>query len=160
MSNNLKQKYNLQKAERAYKLYCENRPFVKVYSVVQKGDKFLVLENFGQKYKYSLAGGGVEDGEDIETATKREVLEELNVKVKFVRELDVIHYDHTWTYNGKSFDMNYEAHIVLSEVVAVDNSKKRFGLPGEFDKEMKVLEISKQEMLNNVAEFVTCKVKF
>ncbi len=161
MKNELKKKYYEQKAEYAWKLFCENKPFLKVYSIVQKDDKFLVLENSNKKnFKYSLAGGGVEEGEDIETATKREILEELNVRVKFIKELDVIHYVHTWHYKGKSFDVNYEAHIVLSEVISTDLSKKIFGLPGEFDKEIKVLEISKEEMLKNVAEFVTFKVKF
>lgn len=153
--------YNIPKEKHAYELYLANKPFVKVYSVVQKGDKFLVLKNDPEKarYKYSLAGGGVEANEDIPTATLREISEELNVNVKFVRELDVVHYFKTWHYQGKSFDVEYEAHIVLSQYLS-DTNKHKVGLKGEFEYDVSVAEISKQEMLDTVAEFTKFGVKF
>lgn len=161
MKKNEHDKYYEAKAKIAYELYCENKPFVKVYSIVQNGDKFFVLKNSKEtaKYKYDLAGGGVDPGEDIETATKREVLEELNIVVKFVRDVDVLHYVRTWRYQGKEFDVNYEAHVVLSEYVS-QNPNKKIGLKGEFDNNISVAEISKKEMLENVAEFVSFNVKF
>ena len=152
--------YYEQKAKLAYGLYQKGLPFQKVYAVVQKGDRFLVLKIAGKKFEYALSGGGIDEGEDVETAIKRELLEEMNAKVEFVKELGVIHYVRTWTYQGKEFDVNYEAHIVLTKFLAFAERKK-MGLEGEFDgKDVEIVEVSKKEMLENVAEFVSFGVKF
>ncbi|MDD3225618.1 MAG: NAD(+) diphosphatase [Clostridium sp.] len=51
-----------------------------------KGDKILLAHNSGFKNnKYSLIAGFVEAGETLENAVKREVREEINIKVKNVR---------------------------------------------------------------------------
>ena len=151
--------YYEQKAKLAYELYQKGLPFQKVYAVVQKGNKFLVLTVPDKRYKYSLSGGGIDEGEDVVTAIKRELLEEMNVHVEFVRELDTIHYVHTWRYQGKEFDVGYEAHIVLVKFLSYDE-KRKMGLDGEFDgKNVEIAEISKDEMLKNVAEFVDFGVK-
>ena len=151
--------YYEQKAKLAYDLYQKGLPFEKTYAVVQKGDKFLVLKIADKKFKYSLSGGGIDAGEDVETAIKRELLEEMNIFVQFEKELGVIHYVHTWRFEGKEFDVNYEAHIVLVKFLSYA-PKKNLGLEGEFDgKNVEIVEISKEEMLKNVAEFVDFGVK-
>ena len=151
--------YYEQKAKLAYELYQKGLPFQKVYAAVQKGDKFFVLKIQDKKFKYSLSGGGIDEGEDVETAIKRELMEEMNAHVEFVKELDVIHYVHTWRYEGKEFDVDYDAHIVLVKFLSFAK-KRKLGLDGEFDnKNVEIVEISKEEMLKNVAEFVDFGVK-
>lgn len=155
-----KEFYYNQKAKYAWQLYNENKPFVKVYSVIEHGSKFVVLKDAKKdaKYKYQLAGGGVEEGESIAEATIREVKEETGLDVTFERELDVLHFYKTWRYEGKAFDVLYEAHVVLSKVDTVKHGGK-MGLAGEFD-DVKLAEVEKQEMLQNVGEFVRFHAKF
>lgn len=152
--------YNKQKAKLAYELYLKGLPFKKVYAVVQKGDKFVVLKHETGKYKYSLSGGGVDAGEDNITAIKREIIEELNINIKIVKSLGIAKYVRTWHYNGQDFDVDYEAEIFHTEFVSYGKNKD-FGLEGEFDaKKISIDEISKDEMLANVAEFVSLGIKF
>lgn len=151
--------YYQQKAKYAYELFLKGKPFKKVYAVVRKGDKFVVLEHQKGKYKYSLSGGGVDKGEDNVTAIKREILEELNINIKIVKSLGTINYVATWKYEGKEFDVDYEAEIFLTEFVSY-GVNKNFGIEGEFDtKEINISEISRNEMINNVAEFVAYGIK-
>ncbi|MDE6583204.1 MAG: NUDIX domain-containing protein [Clostridia bacterium] len=152
--------YYEQKAKIAYELYLKGLPFKKVYATVQKGDKFVVLKHEEGKYKYSLSGGGVDPGEDNVTAIKREILEELNINIKVVKSLGIAKYVRTWHYNGKHFDVDYEAEIFHTKFASYGENKN-FGLEGEFTtKKISIDEISKEEMLANVAEFVTFGIKF
>lgn len=148
--------YYNNKAKRMYELYLNNLPCKKVYAAVKKGDKFVVLkDDKNPKWKYQIAGGGVEDGEDNITAIKREIKEELNLNVKVIKSLGVINYVTPWTYENKTFDVKYEAEIFLTEFLSYANNTG-FGVEGEFDGSVGVsgvVEVSKQEMLENVAEF-------
>ena len=105
--------YYKQKALRAKELYDKGLPFVKVYAPVRDGDKFIVLEKTTENgVEYQISGGGVDDGETLEDAIKRELMEELNVEVDVVKELGV--YDKlykTWHLEDESFDIRYEIHV-------------------------------------------------
>lgn len=152
--------YYEQKAKFAYEKFQRGEPFEKVYAVVQKGDKFVVLKNSKGRYEYSLSGGGVEDGESNVEAVKREVLEELNIKVEVKKSLGFCRYVRTWRYQGKEFDMDYVAEIFLTDFLAYGENKM-FGVEGEFDeKEMSIAEISREEMIENVFEFKNGGIKF
>ncbi len=151
--------YKEQKAKFAYELHLKGLPFKKVYGAVKKGDKFVVLKRENGKYKYEIAGGSVELNEANETAIKREILEELNFNVKIVRSLGVIKYLRTWKFQDHEFDIEHQAEIFLTEFVSY-GKEKGFGLDGEFnEKEFSIAEISKEEMLANVAEFVSFGIK-
>lgn len=155
------QNYNLKKAKYVYGLYQAGLPFKKVYAVVQKDKKFAVLELApGKKYKYTLSGGGVDDGEDNITAIKREVLEELNMNIEIIKSLGVFNYFRTWLYEGKSFDVKYIAEVFLTKFVSYADNKD-FGLSGEFFNKVKGVKlVSKKEMLENVARFEHFKISF
>lgn len=145
--------YYLKKAKYAYELYCLKKPFRKVYAVIKKDDRFVVLQNIKGRYKFSLAGGGIDEGEDEVTAIKRELIEELNMHVNIIKSLGKTTYFKTWNYNGKDFDVEYQAEIFLTEFIKYDDNKN-FGLEGEFDDNFTISEISKQKMLSSVFEFV------
>jgi len=154
--------YQEQKAKRAYELYLQGLPFKKVYAAVEKDGKYLVLKNApDRKFKYQISGGGVDDGEDNETAIKRELREELNVNVEIVKSLGVLQYVRTWKYQDKVFDIDYESEIFLTKFLSYSHEHK-FGLDGEFIPSIGVVgvaEISKEEMLKGVYEFADGGIK-
>ncbi len=147
--------YYVQKARRAKELYDKGLPFVKVYATVRDGDDFLVLEKETENgHEYQLSGGGVDDGETLEEAVKRELKEELCVEVEIIKEIGV--YDkfyRTWQYNDEKFDIQYEIHVFDTKLKKKLHGK--LGLPGEFDKEIKIAKIDKETLLSQVTEF--CK---
>ena len=150
--------YYTNKAKLAYELHSKGLPFRKTYAVVEKDGKFLVLTATKGKHKYMLAGGTIDNGEDVNTAVIREVMEELNVNVEVVKHLGTIKYQSNWNYEGNSFVMENVAEIMYTKFVGFSNNDK-LGLDGEFDSDTQVALVSKEEMLNNVAEFVTFGVK-
>ena len=145
--------YYLAKAKRAKELYDKGLPFVKVYAPVRDGNKFIVLEKQTEKGKrYDIAGGGVDEGETLEEAIKRELKEELNAEVEIIKELGV--YDkfyHPWTLDGETFNVQYEIHVFDTKLKS--KFKGDFGLKGEFDKNIKIAKIDKETLINNVSEF-------
>lgn len=149
----MKEDYYREKALRAKELYDKGLPFVKVYAPVRVGEKFLVLEKENENGPiYYIAGGGVDDGETLEQALKRELMEELNVEVDIIKEIGV--YDKlykTWELDGERFDIQYEMHIFDTKLKKKLDGK--FGLDGEFDKGFKIKEIDKSTLISNVAEF-------
>lgn len=65
-----------------------------VYGVIVRGDKVIVV-NTRSTGKYSLPGGGVEMGEDIEEGLKREVLEEIGIDIEIG---ELIHFNENYFY--------------------------------------------------------------
>lgn len=145
--------YYQKKSKLAKELHDKGLPWVKVYAVVRYGDKFVVLskEKDG-KIEYMLAGGGLDQGEDIIKAIKREVKEELNMRVKVLKEIGV--YDKLfvkWKYNDEEFELQYKIHVMDTEVIKVRKGKP--GLKGEFDDNVNIALIDKETLLNEVVEF-------
>lgn len=147
------------KALRAKELFDKGLPFVKVYSPVRDGDKFIVLKKeTDDGVKYNLSGGGVDDGETLEEAIKRELMEELNVEVEVIKELGV--YDKlykTWHLDGESFDIQYEIHVFDTKLKKKLGGK--FGLEGEFDKSVKIVAIDKETLISKIKEFKDYGIK-
>ncbi|MDP3645758.1 MAG: NUDIX domain-containing protein [bacterium] len=59
-------------------------------AVVFDADGNVALLHATKKHYHKLAGGGVESGEDIAAALKRELLEEIGCSVENVRDLGII----------------------------------------------------------------------
>lgn len=151
--------YYSEKCKHAYNCYKEGLPRKKVYAVVEKYDKFVVLKNdVRSNYKYSIPGGGIEKNEDFQTAIKRECLEELNMNVEFIKTLGVIYDKSKWEYKGKDFLVDDEMTIVYVKFDSYGNNNS-LGIDGEFNSQDIVREISKEEMIKNVAEFVKYGIK-
>lgn len=56
-------------------------------AVVVDGNNNVALLHVTSRSYYKLPGGGLDDGEDIETALQRECLEEIGTKVQIIKEL-------------------------------------------------------------------------
>ena len=152
--------YNEQKAKKMYELYVQGKACRKVYAAVEKDGKFIVLKNpADRKYKYSIAGGTVENNEDNIVAIKREILEELNINAEVVKSLGFLNWKQTWVFEGKEFQMPYQVEIFLTKFISYSNNNT-LGLEGEFSKEVTVEEVSKEEMVQNVYEFIVGNFKF
>lgn len=151
--------YYRTKALYAKKLYDSGLPFVKVYAPVRNGDKFIVLQKTTENgVEYQISGGGVDEGETLEEAIKRELMEELNVEVEVVKELGVYNKLYkTWRLDDESFDIQYEIHVFDTKLKRKLDGK--FGLDGEFGNNFKIVEIDKQTLLSNVKEFRDFKIK-
>lgn len=151
--------YYTQKAKRMYQLFLKGVPCKKVYGAVCKGGRYVVIKNANDaKWRYQIAGGGVEEGETNEVAILREVAEELNINAKIVKSLGVLTYKTTWRYENKEFVVDNEAEIFLLEFVSCSHNA-HFGLEGEFARNVEVALISKHEMIKNVYEFAKGGIK-
>lgn len=60
-----------------------------VRAILRKGDRIAIL-HVTKRHHHKLPGGGVEEGEDIPTALKREILEETGCACDVVGELGMI----------------------------------------------------------------------
>ena len=150
--------YYQNKALLAKKLHDKGLPWVKVYAVVRLEDKFVVLTKIKDgKTEYMLAGGGVDEGESLISAIKREIKEELNMKVEVLGEIGV--YDKLfvpWKYENEEFEVQYEIHVIDTKVLKQRNGK--LGLKGEFDKGVNIALIDEETLLKEVTEFSIFKM--
>lgn len=65
--------------------------YPKKSAIIKNGDKFLLFHRIKPGHDYFIfPGGGVEEGETIEEALKREVKEELNISVGNFKKLFVV----------------------------------------------------------------------
>ncbi|MBQ5995472.1 MAG: NUDIX domain-containing protein [Clostridia bacterium] len=66
-----------------------SKPRYTARAIVKNGDLYAVIHS-EKFHKYSLPGGGVDDGEDIITALKREILEETGCTCGKISELGIV----------------------------------------------------------------------
>jgi 8-oxo-dGTP diphosphatase len=73
-------------------------------AVVFDADGNVALLHATKKHFHKLPGGGIEQGEDIETALRRELIEEIGCSVKNLRELgSVEEYRNKWELHQISY---------------------------------------------------------
>ncbi len=92
------------------KLDCDYRRTC--YGIVMYDNKFLVTYN-EKTTEYSLVGGGVENGEDLEDCIKREFVEEAGFYITRMQEY--INIDCFWTRRNGT-PMETDANFLLVEV--------------------------------------------
>jgi NAD+ diphosphatase len=94
---------------------------------VTRGDEILLAHNKGFKNNmYSLIAGFVEAGEDLESAVKREVFEEIGIKIKNIRYFE----SAPWSFPNSlmaGFFAEYESGVIKvdgNEIMDADWFKK------------------------------------
>jgi 8-oxo-dGTP pyrophosphatase MutT (NUDIX family) len=76
------------------------------------GDVLMLHRNTAHRTQWEIPGGGVDAGEDADVAATREVLEELGVTVRIVRELG----HREFSEDGNDFDYTwFQAEIINGE---------------------------------------------
>jgi 8-oxo-dGTP diphosphatase len=97
-------------------------------AIVFDADNLVALLHSKKYNYYKLPGGGVEKGEDYETALKRECLEEIGCNVQILNELGMI-IEYRKKYSLKQTSYCYTAKVIgekgLSELTE-DEIKEEF----------------------------------
>ncbi|MDR1753683.1 MAG: NAD(+) diphosphatase [Eubacterium sp.] len=102
---------------------CQNSVYPRISPVVivavSDGDKLLLTKYSGGKYKnYALIAGFVEIGESAEQAVKREVMEEVGVRVKNIR----YYKSQPWGFS-ESLLLGYFAELDGDPEITIDNNE-------------------------------------
>lgn len=85
---------------------------VTVKAIIVKDDKVLLIKESPKlSGKWELPGGGLDFGEDIHDGLKREIEEEMGLKVKSIEKRPI--YAWTWRYeNHRNLDWFYSLVLV------------------------------------------------
>lgn len=75
---------------------------------------------------YGFFGGGLEEGESVEEALKREVKEELTLDLKKIKSLK---FFKTYNYEIKEKNLIVELNVFLCDIKDVENMKVKEGKP-------------------------------
>ena len=75
---------------------------------------------------YGFFGGGLEEGENVEQALKREVMEELTLDIKDIKSLV---FFKTYKYEHKEKNMFIELNVFLCKMEDVKNMNVKEGKP-------------------------------
>lgn len=73
-------------------------------AVVFDADNNVALLHATKKHFHKLPGGGIEQGEDVEAALRREISEEIGCMIKNLRELGMVEeYRNQWALHQTSY---------------------------------------------------------
>ena len=97
---------------------------VSVRGVMMEGDKFL-LGRHGEDGTWETFGGGLDFGEELRDALKREILEETGCEVSYISEKPILALPHI-VHNKRDLDWFYNFPIYYE--VKFDASKVDFSL--------------------------------
>ena len=109
--------YFEEKSRFAYNLYKQGKFFRKARAIIKDGDYFLVL-HVPEKDIYGISGGGINDGETATNGCKREVLEEMGIKVTEYDEnycLSII-TEAAWNITEQSSTLNVLNFIICANL--------------------------------------------
>jgi len=86
---------------------------------VRDGKVLLIRESSSISGKWELPGGGLDFGEDIKQALKREVFEEMNIKVTHVSDQPIYIWTHRYENNRRNIGWYYS--LVLAYQIEIDS---------------------------------------
>lgn len=130
--------YRMAKAEYAYSLFKNDRCFEKVRAIIIKDGKLLLVHKI-KSNKYTLPGGGVDNGENIEIAVQRECYEEANAKVRYKKVVGILNYDVDMKFDAENFVSKRIEYYCLCDFLGFVKKKKHYGLNGEFFEKVEVV---------------------
>ena len=112
--------------------------------IIIREDGKIAIFNKSNKNEYKLPGGGVDNGEDIKEAFKREALEETGCEIEIIDELGTIE-EH------KSLDNFKQISYLFVGKVLKDNNKLEL-TQKEKDEGAKLLWVDKEEGLKLITD--------
>lgn len=96
---------------------------VGIYGICKKREKILVIKKRRGPYKglYDLPGGGIEFGENLEEALKREFMEEVNANIQNKGIIGNFDYSSLWDDDGvltktHHIGLYYEVSLLSSSI--------------------------------------------
>lgn len=125
------EEYKLQKIKYSYNLEKEGRLFEKARAVVVNDGKVLILFN-PKTNAYTVPGGGVDEGETVEQAVKREALEESGYEVEPVKKIWSNFYEVPMEFEGKKFISHRVEYFYLC-TLKNQNHENVNGIEGEYE---------------------------
>ena len=136
------QEYQNQKAKLSYELMKNNKLFRKARAIILKENKLLAIKvvyKDGTRDHYLFPGGGVDDGETIKEAAKREAYEEYGVRVTPIKQLGKQYYSVQMKYNSEIFYSKRVEYHYICKLDEIDYNSD-FGISGEFEREDRIYE--------------------
>lgn len=123
-----------------------NNPSVRygARGIIIREDGKIAIFNKSNKNEYKLPGGGVDKGEDIKEAFKREALEETGCEIEIIKELGTIE-EH------KSLDNFKQISYLFVGKVLKDNNQLEL-TQKEKDEGAKLLWVDKEEGLKLITD--------
>ena len=112
--------------------------------IVIRDDDKIAIFNKSNKNEYKLPGGGVDEGENIEEAFKREVMEETGCEIEIIGRLGTIE-EHKSLDNFKQI-----SHVFVGKVV--NDTNKLELTQKEKDEGAKLLWVTKEEGLRLITD--------
>lgn len=112
--------------------------------IIIREDGKIAIFNKSNKNEYKLPGGGVDNGEDIKEAFKREALEETGCEIEIIKELGTIE-EH------KSLDNFKQISYLFVGKVLKDNNQLEL-TQKEKDEGAKLLWVDKEEGLKLIID--------
>jgi len=123
------QAYINEKTMYAYEKYLKGEFFEKVRAVILKDDKVAFIKDLSNG-NITVPGGGVDDGETLEVAVKREAMEETNMVINPIMILGKEFYNVDMQIGDVDFVSKRVAYAYLCEFV--EQNKGSNGLEGEY----------------------------
>ena len=114
----------------SYEKYLRGETFKKARAIILNNDKVVLIRDKG-KDVITLPGGGVEEGENVLDAAKREAFEETGMVVEPIMVVDKTSYSVPMSIGDIDFESVREAYFVLC---TLKEKTEGNGLSGEYEK--------------------------
>ena len=151
------QAYINEKTMYAYQKYLKGECFEKARAIILKDGQVAYIKDFSNG-KITVPGGGVDDGETLEDAVKREALEETGIIVNPLMLVGKESYDVDMQIGDVDFKSDRVAYAYLCEYV--DKKEDLHGLDGEYAGKTEIYFGDIDELLNcNISQDAVNKIK-
>ncbi len=142
--NKTHDEYINEKVVYSFGLMKQNKFFRKARAVIVKDEKIVVLKGSNSS-KVFIPGGGIEDGEGLKQAIRREAMEETGAVCRPVKIIGRNYYNVPMEYEGEKFISKRVEFFYLCEFVRYQE-RESLGIDGEFDETIYVDEVEIKEL--------------
>ena len=151
------QAYINEKTMYAYGKYLRGEYFEKARAIILKDDKVAFIKDLSNG-KITVPGGGVDEGETLEAAVKREALEETGIIVEPIMIVGKEYYDVEMQIGDVEFTSSRVAYAYLCDYI--EKKEELHGLEGEYTGKTEIYFSEIDELENcNISREAINKIK-